>query len=545
MAKRFGLVAIILIAAGAILGGLFGRTPFSAAASDTVTSARVLSDYREAVSIIDANYVSPVDHEKITESSVQGMLWTLDPHSSFFSKDEFRKLQEEQSSEFYGIGVSILQHRDGVYVQSIIPNTPADKAGLRYGDRFLTIDGKDARDWSSAEVSKNVRGEKGTPVKITVERVGAASPISLEIVRGGVPLPSIRNYFMLPNGVGYVGLTGGFQETTVAELDEAVGNLRKQGMKSLILDLRGNPGGILEQAVEVVSRFIPQGKTVVSVKGRSSYTQTRELLSEGGEVDDFPLVVMINAGSASASEIVSGALQDYGRAVLVGTDSFGKGLVQRIYPLPFSTAVTLTTARYYTPFGRSLQRDYSNGSIYQYYVHEQDDDSADSNAPVPVGSPITTPNGRTLYGGRGIEPDVKVPALKLTPLRSRLNEAAFYFTRQLAAGKIAGFESMKVDRQNFNPSLSPGDLQISDKLFDAFKTFTVADPKSGLTAENIGSQADYAKTRIRLELATANYSNEAGVQVLLETDPQVAKAVEVMPQAARALQTVAYSRPVK
>jgi len=219
--------------------------------------------------------------------------------------------------------------------------------------------------------------------------------------------------------------------------------------------------------------------------------------------------------------------------------------VQRIYPLPFSTAVTLTTARYYTPFGRSLQRDYSNGSIYQYYVHEQDDDSADSNAPVPVGSPITTPNGRTLYGGRGIEPDVKVPALKLTPLRSRLNEAAFYFTRQLAAGKIAGFESMKVDRQNFNPSLSPGDLQISDKLFDAFKTFTVADPKSGLTAENIGSQADYAKTRIRLELATANYSNEAGVQVLLETDPQVAKAVEVMPQAARALQTVAYSRPVK
>ena len=231
MAKRFGLIAIILIAAGAVLGGLFGRTPFSASASDSLTPAQVLSDYREAVSIIDANYVSPVDHEKITESSVQGMLWTLDPHSSFFSKDEFRKLQEEQSSEFYGIGVSILQHRDGVYVQSIIPNTPADKAGLRYGDRFLTIDGKDARDWSSAEVSKNVRGEKGTPVKITVERMAAPSPISLEIVRGGVPLPSIRNYFMLPNGVGYVGLTGGFQETTVAELDEAVGNLRKQGMK--------------------------------------------------------------------------------------------------------------------------------------------------------------------------------------------------------------------------------------------------------------------------------------------------------------------------
>jgi carboxyl-terminal processing protease len=545
MAKRFGLIAIILIAVGAILGGLFGRTPFSAAASDTTTAARVLNDYREAVSVIDANYVGPVDHEKITESSVQGMLWTLDPHSTFFSKDEFRKLQEEQSSEFYGIGVSILQHRDGVYVQSIIPNTPADKAGLRYGDRFLTVNGKDARDWTSAEVSKNVRGEKGTPVKITVERLGSPTPISLEIVRGGVPLPSIRNYFMLPNGVGYVGLTGGFQETTVAELDEAVGNLRKQGMKSMILDLRGNPGGILEQAVEVVSRFVPEGKTVVSVKGRSNYAQTRELQSEGGEVDDFPLVVMINGGSASASEIVSGALQDYGRAVLVGTDSFGKGLVQRIYPLPFSTAMTLTTARYYTPFGRSLQRDYSNGSIYQYYVHEQDDDSGESSAPVPAGSPITTPNGRTLYGGRGIEPDVKVPAQKFTPLRARINEAAFFFARQIVAGKVAGFENMKVDHQSFASTIAPGDLAITDRLYDAFKSFTTADPKSGLTAENIDSQADYARSRLRLELATANYSNEAGVQVLLENDPQVTKAIEVMPQAARARQTVAYSRTAK
>ena len=545
MAKRFGLIAIILVAAGAILGGLFGHAPFSAAASDATTATRVLNDYREATSVIDANYVSSVDHEKITESSVQGMLWTLDPHSTFFSKDEFRKLQEEQSSEFYGIGVSILQHRDGVYVQSIIPNTPADKAGLKYGDRFLTVDGKDAKDWTSAEVSKNVRGEKGTAVKITVERVGAPSPISLEIVRGGVPLPSIRNYFMLPNGVGYVGLTGGFQETTVAELDEAVGNLKKQGMKSLVLDLRNNPGGILEQAVQVVSRFVPANETVVSVKGRSTYAQTRELKSEGGEVDDIPLVVLINSGSASASEIVSGALQDYGRAILVGTDSFGKGLVQRIYPLPFGTAITLTTARYYTPFGRSLQRDYSNGSIYQYYVHEQEDDSSDSNVPVPTGSPITTPNGRTLYGGRGIEPDVKVPAQKFSPLRARLNEAAFYFARQVAAGKVAGFENMKVDRQSFATTIAPGDLQVNDKLYATFKSFTTADPKSGLTAENIDSQADYAKMRIRLELATANYSNEAGVQVLLETDPQVTKALEVMPEAARARQTVAYSRSVK
>jgi carboxyl-terminal processing protease len=277
------------------------------------------------------------------------------------------------------------------------------------------------------------------------------------------------------------------------------------------------------------------------VKGRSSYAQTRELRSEGGEVDDFPLVILVNGGSASASEIVAGALQDYGRAILVGSNSFGKGLVQRIYPLPFGTGLTLTTARYYTPFGRSLQRDYSNGSIYQYYVHEQEDE-AESTLPIPAGSPVTTPNGRTLYGGRGIEPDVKAPALSFSPLRARLNEEAFFFARQLAAGKVAGFENLKVDRQSFVTTIAPQDLQISDKLFDTFRAFAVADSKSGLSAENINSQVDYAKTRLRLELATANYSNEAGAQVLLEKDPQVAKAVEVMPQAARARQTVAYSR---
>ena len=172
--------------------------------------------------MIDDNYIGKIDHEKISESSIQSMLWTLDPHSSFFTRDEFRKLDEEQSSQFYGIGVSILQHRDGVYVQSVIPNTPADKAGLRYGDRFIEVDGKDAKEWSSAEVSKNVRGEKGTTVNIKMERVSAGKPVELTIARGGVPLPSIRNYFMLQNGVGYVGLTGGFQETTSAELDEAV-----------------------------------------------------------------------------------------------------------------------------------------------------------------------------------------------------------------------------------------------------------------------------------------------------------------------------------
>ena len=530
MKGKFAILAIIIVFLGAVVGGVFGRLP-SISADSSVTTGKIIADYREALDVIDKNYVGNVDHEKVSDTSIQSMLWTLDPHSSFFTRDEFRKLSEEQSSQFYGIGVSILQHRDGVYVQSVIPGTPAEKAGLRYGDRFVQVEGKDAREWTSAEVSKNVRGERGTTVKIRVERAGSSSPVDYEIVRGGVPLPSIRNYFMLDDGVGYVGLTGGFQETTSAELDQAIADLSRQGMKSLLLDLRGNPGGLLPQAIDVVGKFVPSGQTVVSVKGRSRYANAQELRTDGGQTVNFPLVVLMNGGSASASEIVAGAIQDYGRGLIVGTDSFGKGLVQRVFPLPYGTGLTLTTARYYTPFGRSLQRDYSSGSIYDYYTHQDDPEEADAGAkPKPAGSPVTTANGRVLYGGRGIEPDINVAALKYTPLRFRINDAAFYFVRQLVAGRVAGFESFKVDKQNQSLTV-PDTLQVSDKLYEAFKNYTVGSKDSGLTADNIDSQIDFAKMRIRQELATANYSNEAGIQVLLQSDPQVLKGIESMPEA--------------
>src|SRR5687767_1235223 len=538
MNRKFAIAALILVAVGAIFGGLFGRLSSTTSADSSVTAGRIKADYMEALDVIDKNYVGKIDHEKVTDSSIQSMLWSLDPHSSFFTREEFRKLYEEQASQFYGIGVSILQHRDGVYVQSVIPNTPADRAGLRYGDRFLQVDGKDAREWSSAEVSKNVRGKGGTPVKVKIERAAASAPLDFEIVRGGVPLPSIRNYFMLSNGVGYVGLTGGFQETTSEELGDAIKELEKQGMKGLVLDLRGNPGGLLPQAIEVVSRFVPSGQTVVSVKGRARYAKTEALRARGGPVDNFPLVVLINGGSASASEIVAGAIQDYGRGVVVGTESFGKGLVQRVFQLPYETGLTLTTARYYTPYGRSLQRDYSSGSIYDYYSH-QDDANSSSNVdakPKPAGSPVTTANGRVLYGGRGIEPDFRVPAFEYNALRFRINDAAFYFVRQLVAGKIAGFENYKVERQDQSLTIAPNAMPISDKLFEAFRSYTVADKASGLTAEHLNAQVDFAKTRLREELATANYSNEAGIQVLLEVDPQILKAVEVMPDARKMLE---------
>lgn len=541
MNKRFGILAVLVIGAGALLGGLLGRVPAKATAGE-VTPEAVVADYRTAMALVEDGYAGKLDLERVTDTSIQGMLWSLDPHSSFFNREELKKLDEEQASQFYGIGVSIFQHRDGVYVQSVLPGTPAEKAGMRYGDRFIEIDGKDAREWSSSEVSKNVRGEKGTVVKVKIDRAASDAPISFEITRGGVPLPSVRNYFMLPNSVGYVGLTGGFQQTTSDELKAAIADLKKQGLKSLILDLRGNPGGILEQAVAVVSQFIPAGKTVVSVKA-SRFEQNRELRSKGNDPNAFPLVVLINGGSASASEIVAGAIQDYDRGIVVGSESFGKGLVQRVFRLPYGTGLTLTTARYYTPFGRSLQRDYSHSSIYEYYSHNSDGDDPDFETPKPEGVPVTTANGRVLYGGRGIEPDVAVDRPKNGELRSRINEAAFFFTRLLVAGKVAGLENYKNDKQNFKQSIQASEIQITERVFEAFRQFAASDPANGLKQENLQALADYARGRLRQELATADYSYEAGLQVQIENDPQVLKATQSMAEAAKLVE-IALMRPI-
>jgi carboxyl-terminal processing protease len=542
MRNKFLILAIILIAVGAIAGGIFGRLPARSSANTGLTNESITKDFAEAVEIIDKNYIDKIDREEVLDSSIQSMLWTLDPHSSFFTRDEFRKLYEEQQSQFYGIGVSILRHRDGVYVQSVIPNTPADQEGLRFGDKFVEIGGKDATEWSGAEVSSNVRGEQGTKVDIKVERAGVEKPLAFTITRGGVPLPSIRNYFMLENKVGYVGLSGGFQETTAEELDLAIADLEKKGMQRLILDLRGNPGGLLPQAIEVSSRFIDRGQTVVSVKGRIDDAQFRDLRSVGGTVYDFPLVVMINGGSASASEIVAGAIQDYGRGLVVGSDSFGKGLVQKIYPLPYGTGLTLTTARYYTPYGRSLQRDYSSGSIYEYYTHANSNGDGETEEidaqPKPKGEAVKTAGGRIFYGGRGIEPDLKAPSLEYTRLRARINEAAFFFVRQLIAGQIKGFESYKTEKQSYTMSIGSNELPITDGLFDKFIAAAVSDELNGLTEANILSQTKYARARLREQLATATHSGEAGQQVFLENDPQVLKAIDALPEAAKLTETI-------
>ncbi len=567
MGKKFGAIAIIVILASTILGGFVGRgqhrrayVPIKAGKTDT-TASGVEASYDEAMAVVSNNYAGDIDYERATQAAIQGMLSTLDPHSMFFSRAEFRKLHEDQDSRFYGIGVSILQHRDGVYIQAIIEGTPAARAGLRYGDRILEVDGQDARDWTSEQVSKQVRGDLGEPVHLKVERAGSESPLNFTIVRDAVPFPSIRNAFMVKPGIGYIGLTGGFQTTSDEELRKAISNLKSQGMRQVILDLRGNPGGLLDQAVKVASQFLPSGQVVVSVRSRE-YSQPAVYRSLGGDSEDLPLVVLINRNTASASEIVAGAIQDHGRGYVVGETSFGKGLVQRVFNLPFGTGLTLTTAHYYTPYGRLIQRDYSNGSLYDYYVRHDQTDGAQQPKPAhelnpgqalpspsptpasqPTGPAVKTAAGRIFYGGGGITPDIEVRPIQPTPLRAKIAEEAFYFTRELANGTIQGLENYKVETPQFDRDPRPTDYAITDHVLEAFRNFIKRDTTSGLLPNQIDEELDFTRLRLREEIVSAAYSQDAGARVLLESDPQLLRALDALPDAKRLAETARESEP--
>ena len=564
MTRRFIIVASAFVLIAALVGGTIGRSRrfrHSVPATGTVSytdADDIEKDYNEAIAAISVEYAGDIDYERATQAAIQGMLSTLDPHSMYFPYNEFKKLKEDQDSRFYGIGVTIVQHRDGVYIQSAVEGTPAGRLGLRYGDRILEVDGQDARDWSSEQVSKKVRGGKGEPVKIKVERAGSEAPLDFTIIRDSVPLPSIRNAYMLRPGTGYVGLTGGFQSTSDEELREALDKLKKEGMRQVILDMRGNPGGLLNQAIDVASEFLPRGQVVVSVKGRTEYTDPIVYKSSGSDPEDVPLVVLINRGTASASEIVAGAIQDHGRGLIVGETSFGKGLVQHIFLLPFNTGLTLTTARYYTPYGRSLQRDYSSGSLYDYYTRHDADETTPkvSGSPSPPpstasrnvdsqvaqasptphppsGPAVKTAAGRVFYGGGGITPDIDVKPLTFSPLRNLIIEAAFQFTRQLAAGLVPGLESYKVEKVQYGKSAKAGDYPINDRVIEAFRNFVRTDALSHLTAARLDEELDFVKLRLREEIVTAAYSNDAGARVMLDSDPQVLRALEALPEAKR------------
>lgn len=505
--------------------------------SGGAATAAVERDFSEALKVIEDQYVDgrKIDYNNVFKSSIIGMLRSLDPHSNYYDREEFDELKTDQRSEYFGIGASIQSYiyDDNIdtYITSTFEKSPAERAGLRFGDRIVEVDGIPMRGKQSIEVRDKIRGPRGSTVKLTLERAADKKIERVDIVRDAVPQPSIPDAYILKPGVGYIDMTRGFNYTTTDELLDALERLHSRGMNSLVLDLRNNPGGFLDQAIHVAEVFLRNGQLILTQKGRNGF-RDNSYESRNSSPDTTPLVILVNENTASASEIVAGAMQDHDRALIVGQTSFGKGLVQSIIPLEYGAGLTLTSAKYYTPSGRLIQRDYSNGGFYDYYTHggvTGQDPKLPAKQP---GQETKTDTGRAVYGGGGIAPDESVEAKTVTLSQRRILSPAFLFARELVNGRIHGFESSKVAGTAYSHELEPDELKVSDALFKAFRDFVSSNPSYKVTAAMLDKNRGFAEVQLRFNIVTAAYGRVTGDRVfIMQDDPQVAKAVEVVPKA--------------
>jgi carboxyl-terminal processing protease len=383
----------------------------------------------------------------------------------------------------------------------------------------------------SIEVRDKIRGPRGSVIKIKIERAADKRVQTVDITRDAVPQPSLPDSYLLKPGVGYIDMTRGFNYSTTEELEDALERLHAQGMTSLVLDLRNNPGGFLDQAIRVAEVFLPAGQLILTQKGRNGL-RDNTYQSRNTSPDLTPLVILINDFTASASEIVAGAMQDHDRALIVGRTSFGKGLVQSITPLDYGAGLTLTSAKYYTPSGRLIQRDYSDGGFYDYYTHGGSN-RLERNDNKPQGPEKKTDTGRAVYGGGGIQPDESVNPRTVTVAQRRLLSPIFAFSRDLVNGRIRGFESYHVQREiDFHHDLQPSDFPITDDLFKSFREFVANDPDFRSSAALLDQNRSFVELQMRTNIVTAAYGRVTADRVYVTTDdPQVAKAVDVLPRA--------------
>jgi carboxyl-terminal processing protease len=533
MISKWRRFPIFAIAVAALISYAYIRP--QAVADDKSALDHLSRDYVAAIDLIREKYVEEVEYEALTTTAIQGMLRTLDPHSNYYDRKAFEEMRMEQRSQYYGIGASILGRHRGVYIIETFKDTPAAQAGLRYGDQIIAVDGKSTETWNSDQVRDNLRGELGVEVKVAVRRAGVAEPVTVTLDRAAVDLPSISGYYIAKPGVGYIALSRGFQSTTSDELTSAISALKAQGMNSLLLDLRGNPGGFLEQAIRVADKFLLRSQVILSVRGRGRGGD-RDWSAESGMPETFPLVILIDDGSASASEIVAGAIQDHDRGMIVGEPSFGKGLVQTIYPLSGGAGLTLTTARYYTPSGRLIQRDYSNGSSYEYHFRRSANGS--NTPPAPHNDMRRTDTGRAVYGGGGIEPDIKVEAPTFSDAQGTiLPGGLFMFVRELMAGRVAVAPDFKRDAIEFDHQPRPDEFVVNDQIMKAYRDFMVdflaKNHDANLTMKAVDENFEWARQKIREEALIAAYGVDTQRRMMTDTDAQLQRAIAEIPQSAQ------------
>jgi carboxyl-terminal processing protease len=433
------------------------------------------------------------------------MLHALDPHSNFFDPKSYSLLREEQRGKYYGVGMTVGPRNNKVIVIAPFVGSPAYRAGIRPGDVIAAVDGKATDNMSTSDVADLLKGPKGTSVRITILREGSEKPLEFNIIRDEIPRNSVDLAFQIRPGIGYIHVTG-FQETTEHEVSEA---LDKFGdLKGLILDLRQNPGGLLNEGVGVADKFLRKGQLIVSHHGRASQ-EKRYVATHGNGGKEYPLVVLVNRGTASAAEIVAGAIQDHDRGLIAGETTFGKGLVQTVYPLSENTGLALTTAKYYTPSGRLIQRDYSNMSLYDYYYNRDADDTA-ANHEVKL-----TDSGRTVYGGGGISPDVKIPPQKTDAFEDSLVQHYAFFN----------FAKHYANTHPVNKS-----FEVDDAVMQDFRKF-LDQEKVPYTEQELAQDNEWIRSTVKSEIFIDAFGQEEGLKVHAAGDPEVLKALELLPQA--------------
>lgn len=507
----------------------------SRSAPKAVTPEVIQSEMREALSVIRDNYggTKKIDYNEVVKASIDSMLHALDPHSNYFDAKEFEQFKTDQSSQYFGIGATIgdLSDSDGkviaTYIKATFDGAPAHRAGLRYGDKIIEVNGTSMLGKPFNEVRDFLRGPKGTKAKIVVEKLATGMRETVDIVRDAVPQPSISEIYMIRPGIGYMAMRGGFNQTTYQEFISGMRDLKAAGMQQLVLDLRDNGGGLVSQAYRVANTFLGEGQTVFTQRGRIQGVN-EVYPAQNRSPDRSPVVVLVNRNTASASEILAGALQDHDRALIVGENSFGKGLVQNPFLLDYGSMLLLTIAKYETPSGRVIQRDYSNGELYNYYKN------GDEGAEKPKGPESKTDTGRTVYSGGGIAPDVAVKPRTIPIERDRVQRKianpVFAFALDLVRGKVPGLENFKTVKPiTFDYDLKINELRVDENVYTAFKKFASA--KYKFTPAQIDREREFVERMLRTELVTASYGSQTSFQVFNEYDDQLLKAIDLLPQA--------------
>ncbi len=541
--SRLGRVSLLLLVACTLAGGLLGQR--------VVAGGTRLGDHlRLYTTILDAvqrNYAEEVKSERLVSSSIREMLRTLDPHSNFLEVKEYGQLQERQKGSYFGLGITVQSVEGNITVVSPFEGTPAHRLGIRAGDVISRIEDKDARGMAIDEAVKQLRGPKGTAVHITIVRQGYDAPLEFTVIRDEIPLHSVPYAFLMGKKVGYVRLTD-FNETTACrpgdakgcerELEKAVRTLREQGATSIVLDIRDNPGGLLDQAFNVANLFLKKGQLVVETRGRNRRDQSSYVTEVEGRFADIPLVVLVSKHSASASEIVAGAVQDHDRGLIVGETTFGKGLVQTIMPLRNlrGYALALTTARYFTPAGRSIQRDYGSTALEDYVAPKERRACEYEGEDAKL-----TDAGRKVYGGDGITPDYCVgPPMPGKFMAHLLGRQAFIgFSRSFAAAGATGRADIQgagtrseVDAGKV--TVISRDFAVTDKVLADFRAY-LDRRKMRYTEADVAENREEISSQILEEVLRQVFGEAEARRRTMAWDPQLQQALELTPKAEQLL----------